>query len=161
MDRYYVELAMPKGVFPVATLAPNTEKSVEDTVSRYHHKFIARYAVVLSPEVTHLFGLVDKWETGNVIISPEIFRVTLATLLKEGRFIADRQWRDRFHVLISPKAEYAGITTDDMAELMNCPLVEIGGLTYYSFDKEEALAFMALVIREGIARRLKELLQTN
>lgn len=163
MGRYYVELAaIERGAsIPFTVEAANPAEGQEKAVQIFGDKFRPRYAEVLSKAASELFVTLDRWPSDTQPISPEIFRTTVAHLLKEGAAIADRQWSAREYSLISPKAEYANTTIDDMTELMNCPPTEIHGCLYYVFHKNEARMFMSLIIREGIARRLRDLVKEN
>jgi hypothetical protein len=163
MSRYYVELAAEvRGtVIPMAVEAANSVEGQKKAAKKFGSQFTPRYAEVLSLNADELFRKVDKWSKDEQLISTEIFHTTVAALLEEGADIAERQWSSRQFSLISPKAEYPSVAIDEMAVLMNCTPTEIHGCPYYLFNRNEARMFMALMIREGIARRLRELVKEN
>jgi hypothetical protein len=163
MNRYYVELAAAENgsAIPLAIEAKTLADGKDKASKKFGQQFNARYAEILSPETSELFIKVEEWSADEQPISPEIFRTTIAKLLKEGAAIADRQWKTREYSLVSPKAEYPNTPTDDMAVLMGCSPDEIQGTLFYMFNRNEAQMFMAIIIREGIARRLRDLVKQN
>jgi|GEM_PF-7047807 len=155
MSIYYVEFAESEGVLPVALSADILSGIVANCPGT------TRHLAPISSNAAHLFSSVDAWATDTLVLSPQVFRHAVATLLWEGHMIADQQRADGSYSLISPKPQYDGAPLDDIAVLEKSKIPKKRRENPYEFTKDAAREFMARMIREGMAQWLRELVERN
>lgn len=154
MPQFYVELAIDEGIVPMAIEVDSLDE-VDKRAERIFPYSHLGFSTILSPVAGSSFQKVDGWPAKEMHPLPLAeFRTMVQELLAEGKRIVEQSDTSALARLFPGQARYTHIPADTLHIALNCPSTFHEGDEYLLFNPTEVVFFMALMIREGILRRL-------
>lgn len=167
MRRYYLELGIDlegeEILLPKVIKAASDEAS--ERIARQTHptaRLLSRHDEPLSKDIDPLFKRVDGWKNGSKFVPIGDFRDAMEVLLQEGARMAG--WRMAHYSPFDKKIEptYGPLSSVRLHEQVPVDVHIENGAEFIHFpDKEEALWFMATMLRESMAQTLQKITRGN
>ncbi len=160
MAYHYVELIAGEGIpLALATQGDTQQESMDKAMRQYH--FPVSFCADLSRPTTELFERLAAAKSHTVTIVVSRLRKVIANLLKEGEHIMNDRLASGDFLVVGLRAQFMDVPLDQIPVLLEYELLPINGKLSFEFEIDEAMSFMAIMIREGMARRLKEVVEGN
>jgi hypothetical protein len=145
-------------------IAADSDKASERVAREMYptSRLLRRHDVPLSQTIDPVFARVNKWKKGKKYIPIGDFRDHMRIIFAEGRRMAE--WRinnySPFRESIEP--QYPPFILDHVHDQVQVPTIAQNGAEFVVFpDKEEALWFIAAMLRETMAQALQRTTRGN
>lgn len=156
----YVQLITGNHSLSLATDGRTAQESM-DKAARSYPTFKPTFCADLSESIAERFHRVEKSEQEITFITVDRLRRVIGELLWEGRRIIDEHLKGELMPSVLLKVQFEDVPYDHIPLLLEHEPTTINNRRSYEFYREEAIEFMATIIREGMAQRMKEVIAPN